>query len=149
MTSVMPSMNPISYSSLVQSGSKVYVPVPANEVVYTQFDHVAGYAIHGSSGEDESASISGHFTDSGVPVSKIKILNTLIDQLVSIKTDRSRESLSREFTENTELSENQLDSLIKDYQNKIEDALNAAKGNPFAFDGTSGLQTGLVLNAAV
>ena len=135
----MPSMNPISYSSLVQSGNKVYVPVPANEVVYTQFDHVSGYAIHSTGNDGEPTLVS----DSGVPVSKIKILNTLIDQLVSLKTDKVRPELP------TELSDEQADFLIKDYQDKIQIALNASKNNPFAFDGTSGLPTGLVLSTSV
>mgnify|MGYP006916096607 CR=1 FL=1 len=139
MTSVMPSMNPISYSSLVQSGSKIYVPVSANEVIYTQFDHISGYAIHTPSQENNSEQIS----QNGISISKIKILNTLIDQLVSLKADKTRSELP------TELTDEQVDSLIKDFQDKIQIAINNAKNNPFAFDGAQGFQTGLVLNTSV
>ena len=130
MTSGIPSMNPISYSSLVSSGNKVYVPVESNEVIYTQFDHVSGYAVRGSE-------------NNGVSVSKIKILNTLIDQLVSLQTNKTKPEML------TDLSDEQVNSLIKDYQNKIEIALSQAKNNPFAFGGASGLPTGIVLNASV
>ena len=129
MTAEIPSMNPISYSSLVNSGSKIYVPVESSEVIYTQFDHVSGYASRGSS-------------DGGVPVSKIKILNTLIEQLVSLQTDKTKPEMP------DDLSDKQVDSLIKDYQNKIEVALNSAKSNPFAFSGATGFPTGLVLDTA-
>ncbi|MCR5698818.1 MAG: hypothetical protein K6G52_04140, partial [Treponemataceae bacterium] len=72
-----------------------------------------------------------------------KILNTLIDQLVSLQTNKTKPEMP------TDLSDEQVDSLIKDYQNKIEMALSQAKNNPFAFGGASGLPTGIVLNASV
>ena len=76
-----------------------------------QFEHVSGYA-------------SKSNPDSGISVSKINILNTLIDQLVKIQSDTTKPKLP------TDLTDSQVDILIKDYQDKIQTALNVAKTNP-------------------
>lgn len=130
MVSGISTLNPSSYRTLVQGGlgtGKVYVQVKPSQVVYSQFEHVSGYA-------------SAHSNDGGVPVSKIKILNTLIDQLVKIQTNTQKPKLP------TDMTDTQVDALIKDYQGKIKTAINTAKANPFALTGGNGLQTGLLVN---
>lgn len=130
MVSGISTLNPSSYSSLVQGGigtGKVYVQVKPNQVVYSQFEHVSGYA-------------SSHSNGGGVPISKIKILNTLIDQLVKIQTNTQKPKLP------TDMTDSQVDALIKDYQGKIKTAINTAKANPFALTGGNGLQMGLIVN---
>ena len=54
-------LNPTPYGSMVNGGvgsGKIYVQVKPNQVVYSQFEHVSGYA-------------SSKNPDSGVSVSKI------------------------------------------------------------------------------
>jgi hypothetical protein len=63
------SLNAYSYRNVFPQGSgKLFVPVQPSMVVYAQFDHISG--VPSTSGQ-------------GVRVSKIQILNTLIDQLVT------------------------------------------------------------------
>lgn len=122
-------LNPSTYGSMITGGigsGKVYVQVEPSQVVYSQFEHVSGYASKSS--------------DSDVSVSKINILNTLIDQLVKLQNDAPKQKLP------TDLSDSQVDALIKDYQDKIKTALNIAKQNPFALSGGNGLGKGLVVN---
>ena len=76
-------------------------------------------------------------------VSKINILNTLIDQLVKIQNDTTKPKLP------TDLTDSQVDAMIKDYQGKIKTAINTAKANPFALTAGNGLGKGLVVNTLV
>ncbi|MCM1320825.1 MAG: hypothetical protein NC041_01450 [Bacteroides sp.] len=129
MVSDIPSLSAASYTSFFSGGisSKLYVPVRPDQVIYSQFEHVSG-VVSGSG-------------QSGVPVSKIKILNTLIDQLVKYKNDASASEMPME------LSDAQIDALIKDYQGKISAAIQTAKANPFGMSGFAP-PTGLIVNTA-
>ena len=123
-------LNPTPYGSMINGGvgsGKIYVQVEPNQVVYSQFEHVSGYA-------------STKNADSGVSVSKINILNTLIDQLVKIQNNTTKPKLP------TDLTDSQVDAIIKDYQDKIQNAINTAKTNPFALSGGNNLGKGLVVN---
>src|SRR5574344_792202 len=100
------SLNASSYKTLFANGpGALYVPVSPSAVVYAQFNHVRGIAA--SAGE------------SGVPISRVKILKTLIDQLVSMK---SKPSVSKENV--SELSDKQMDALIKQYQKQIQTSVS-------------------------
>lgn len=86
----------------------LYVPVKPSATIYTQFEHVKGTPV--ARGER------------GVPVNKVTILNTLIEQLVSMKGKRiphSKESV-------TGLTDEQQDELIKSYQKEIETTIAVA-----------------------
>ena len=64
--------NSYNYSGLVSSGhGKLYVPVAQSNVIYAHFDHVTGVAAKPN--------------QSGVSISKIQILNSLLNQLISMK----------------------------------------------------------------
>jgi len=112
------SLNASTYKTLFATGTgSLSVPVNPSAVVYAQFNHVHGIAAR--SGQE------------GVPVSKVKILNTLIDQLVSMK---SKSTVSKENV--TRLSEPQMDSLIKQYQQKIQTSVTkSTKANTYGFAG--------------
>lgn len=109
MVSNAVSLNASSYRTLFEGGSgALYIPVSPSSVVYAQFDHVHGIAA--KAGEN------------GVPVSKVKMLDTLINQLVSMKTRTalpSKEELSS-------ISEELQDILIENYQKQIKDAVEKA-----------------------
>ena len=124
MVSTFSNMQGIAYanygvnaSRTFSSSGKLYVPVSPALVGYTQFEHVKGVAAASGSG--------------GVNISKIKVLNTLIDRLVEMK---QQPSVSKD---SQELSEPQVDALISDYQNKIQSIVNVAKANPYALGGGS------------
>ena len=70
----------------------------------------------------------------GVPINRLRILNTLISQLVSMK---QKPALSEE--EATGLSEEQKDELIKSYQQQIKTAIAASSAQGQAAYGLAGL----------
>ena len=96
-----------AYSTISSSGtaSKMYVPVNKSSLIYSHFDHVSGVAA--KKGQQ------------GVSISKINILNTLIDNLSSIKSGK-RPTVSATTDE-------QLDTLIENYQTQIKQAVKAAE----------------------
>jgi hypothetical protein len=94
-------INPYSYGTF--ASGKLYVPVNPMSVVYAQFDHVSGIA-------------AGH-GENGVSISKIQILNTLIEHLTAIKNQ------PKTGTQN--LSDKQVDVLIQNYQKQIQQAVHS------------------------
>ena len=92
--------NVFSYSNLSSSGAagKLYVPVSRSALLYSHFDHVSGIAA--GSGQQ------------GISISKIRILNSLIDRLSAIK-NQPKDSY-------TDISDDQADALINLYQKQIQ-----------------------------
>ena len=90
----------ISYGGMANSGAagKLYVPVSRNALLYSHFDHVSGVA----AGNGQQ----------GVSISKIRILNSLIDRLSAIK-NQPKESVS-------DLNDDQAQALIEQYQKQIQ-----------------------------
>ena len=103
MTSSIGNINAFSYSSNIINGAggKLYVPVNKLSLVYSNFDHVQGVAAKRG--------------QNGVSISKIQILNALIDHLSQIK-NQPKESI-------TEISDQQAEVLIKNYQEQIQQAV--------------------------
>lgn len=114
MISNITNLNPYSYhvSSSGASG-KLFVPVNPSSVIYAQFDHISGIAA--SEGQQ------------GVSVSKIQILNTLIENLSRIKSNPNT-------PKTLQVSEEQEDALIKNYQQQIAQAVQATQ-TAFALNG--------------
>ena len=105
----------MSYSMIpmASAGGRTYVPVKANQYMYAQFQYVAG--VPAEEGQE------------GISVDKLKILNTLIDQLVSMKQKNVQ---PRIISKNT-LSDKQIDTLIKQYQSQIQTVTAAAQNIPY------------------
>ena len=103
MTSSIGNINAFSYSSnmINGAGGKLYVPVNKLSLVYSNFDHVQGVAAKRG--------------QNGVSISKIQILNALIDRLSQIK-NQPKESI-------TDISDQQAEALIKNYQEQIQQAV--------------------------
>ena len=121
MISGISSINAYSYSHALPNhgaSGKIYVPVQPGLVKYSQFKHISG--IPAGKGQH------------GVTISKVQILNHLIDQLVSMK-----KMPQNDLAENITLSDTQVDNLIKDYQAKIQTSVETAKLNPYAIGGTA------------
>jgi predicted butyrate kinase (DUF1464 family) len=100
-------------SSIASAGSTTYIPVNPKLYVYSQFQYVAG--VPAPQGQE------------GVSIDKLRMLNTLIDQLVSMK----QKNLPSKFSDQQGLSGDQIDSLIKEYQNRIKVATAAAENLPY------------------
>ncbi|NLJ47424.1 MAG: hypothetical protein GX430_12820 [Treponema sp.] len=94
--------------SRYSSAGRVSIPVPHNQVIYANFEHVAGVPAE----------------DGGSSVDRLKILNTLIDRLTSLKTDAlaSRENAGL-------VSPDRVDALLEQYGREAH-AL-AARSGPY------------------
>lgn len=122
------SLNAYSYSNFVSgSRSKLHVPVSPASVIYAQFDHVSGY--------------SASKTQKSVPVSKIQILNALINQLIAMKG--TPKAAKPEIDEG--MSENQMDMLIKNYQDQIQASVQLAQNSGYGLAGVAP-EAGVLLN---
>ena len=97
-----------------QSASKLYVPVNKASLLYSHFDHVSG--VQAKKGQN------------GISISKIRILNTLIEHLSSIKSDAKIENVTKSTPE-------QIDSLIKNYQEQIQQTVQASTTQPYVLAG--------------
>ncbi len=88
---------------------RVSIPVPRSQVIYAHFEHVAGVA----AGEGRASSVD-----------RLKILNTLIDRLSSLKSDAlaSRENSGL-------VSSDRIDALLEQYGREAH-AL-AARSGPY------------------
>ncbi len=111
--------------SSVSAGGRAYVPVAPNQFVYSQFRYVAGIPARGG--------------QQGVSVDKIKILNTLIDQLVSMK----QKNIQPKLAEKGEMSDNQINALIDQYQEQVKAVTAIASELPYK---PSMPSTGMVVN---
>ena len=117
MISNIRSLNAYSYGGMISSSGasgKLYVPVNPNAVIYAQFNHISG--------------VPAHKGQNGVSISKIQILNTLIDNLSRIKST----SLPKH---DSVMSDGQAEALIKNYQAQIQNATQAAKTTPYMLAG--------------
>lgn len=113
MTSGLLSTYSYSYASTHNASGKVAVPVKPYMVIYSQLEHISGYA-------DPKGSNS-------ISLNKVYMLNTLIDKVFSSNVDSASKKI-----DTTGLSEEQLDSMISDYQAKLQTQLSTAKANPYA-----------------
>ncbi len=124
-------LNASSYKTLFSSGAgNLCVPVKPSAVIYSQFSYVRG-----------TAASSEQIT---VPIDKVRILNTLINQLVSMK--KSNVSPNQDFSE---MTEEQKDELIKTYEKQIQQTISLA--NQTGGYGLSGvmLEAGTLLSLNV
>lgn len=110
MVSNVGPLRTLSYNmiSSVSAGGRTYVPVKPSQFVYSQFKYVAGFPA--KNGQE------------GITVDKIKILNTLIEQLVSMK----QKNVAPPSGSSGQLSGNQVDALIKQYQEQVSTVTAAA-----------------------
>lgn len=104
MTSAIGNINAFSYGSSMASSpamGKLYVPVSKTALLYSHFDHVSGVAAR--SGQN------------GVSISKLRILNSLIEHMSAIKNEAPKTVQN--------ISPEGADALIKQYQQQLQQAL--------------------------
>lgn len=127
MVSNVGPLRTMSYSmmSSVSYRGRTYVPVKPNQFGYTQFRYVAGFpAVNGQE---------------GVSIDKVKILNTLIEQLVNLK-QKNIEPITSSKNGN---SDDHINALIEQYQGQIQAAAATAESLPYK---PTMPQTGTVIN---
>lgn len=103
MSSIIPGLAAFSYSnsSIVEAAGKMYVPVSKSALLYSHFDHVSGVA----AGNGQN----------GISISKLRILNSLIERVSAIKNEPAKPV--------KDLSPDQTEALIKNYQKQLQKAL--------------------------
>ncbi len=109
------SLQALSYLTMpkISAGGRAFVPVLPSQVMYSHFKYVSGFANHGEQ--------SG-----GISVDKLRILNSIIDQLVSMKTNEAQKAefaTSSAEKLNGEMNEEQLESLIEYYHNEVKNSI--------------------------
>ena len=96
----------------ISAGGRAFVPVKASQVLYSHFKYVSGFA-----------QAQGQ---SGMSIDKLRILNSIIDQLVSMKTNEAQKAKLTESAAaqiESEISENQIDGLLDYYHNQIKNTM--------------------------
>jgi len=122
------SLNAYSYNNFISgAGGKLYVPVKPSSVVYAQFDHISGFPAKSN--------------QNGVSVSKIQILNSLINQLVSMKK-------TPKVQPDVNMTSDQMDAMIQNYQGQIQASMQMAHATGYGMAGVAP-QTGSVFNVSV
>ncbi len=111
------SLNAYSYGGIVSGSSgKLYVPVSPNAVIYSQFDHISGVAASNP--------------DRGVSVSKIHILNSLLNQLITM-----RGQAKVKLEDDGSMSEDQMENLIQNYQSQIQAEIEKSRNSGYGLAG--------------
>ncbi|MCL2810164.1 MAG: hypothetical protein FWD24_08915 [Treponema sp.] len=114
----------IGYAINAASSGRASLPVAPGLVIYSHFKHVSGTpAPEGTQ---------------GVNISKLKILDTLIEQLSKVKSQGSMEFGNLEGSD-----ENRVNALIEQYQKQLRTAQNVSIYTPAA------PVTGALFNIAV
>ena len=111
--------NSFNYSGVVSSSGhgKLYVPVAQSNVIYAHFDHVTGVAAKPN--------------QQGVSISKIQILNSLLNQLISMK-NQPKPNIAPE-----NMDDSQLDALIQSTQSKIQTNIQVAQATGYGLAGAA------------
>lgn len=82
MLSTNTQVNTLSYVAAQQAsaGSRSFLPVPPSQYIYSQFEHVSGVPAN----------------EGGISVSKLQILNSLIDNIMQKKSTEQLKKLKAE-----------------------------------------------------
>jgi len=103
----------IGYAISAAGDGRMSLPVSPSQVIYSHFKHVSGTpAPEGTA---------------GVNISKLKILNTLIDQL-----ERMKGQSAMEMGMLNEQDENRINAMIDQYQKQIKAAQSVSVYTPAA-----------------
>jgi hypothetical protein len=111
--------NNFNYSGIVSNGGhgKLYVPVAQSNLIYAHFDHVTGVAAKPN--------------QKGVSISKMQILNSLLNQLISMK-NQPKPNIAPE-----NMDDSQLDALIQSTQSKIQTNIQVAQATGYGLAGAA------------
>jgi hypothetical protein len=116
----------IGYAINASQSGRMSIPVPESSYLYSHFKHVSG--VPATDGED------------GVNITKLKIINTLIEQISRMKNE------SRPLFSDEQGDEQRINALIDQYQNQIRDIQTANAHNPYA---PLAPQTGAIFSISV
>ena len=113
------------FVSGMTGSSKISVPVSPSSYIYSQFEHISG--------------VPAPDGTKGVSISKLKILDVLIDQLSQLKRKGDPAPENKEI-----LSDERLDALIETYEKQLQTAYAAHAAMPYKPQPTA--PTGAIFN---
>jgi hypothetical protein len=105
-TSIITTIPDYSLAWNSMATTRIALPVAPSSYIYSHFKHVSG--VPAAEGQQ------------GVPITKLKILDALIDQLSQMKKEPQRP-----------ISEDHIDALIEQYKKEVELAQAANKALPY------------------
>ena len=117
----------IGYAINASQGGRASLPVSQSAYIYSHFKHVSG--IPAPDGVE------------GVSISRLKILDTLIEQIAKMKKDADPS-----FEIQRQDNENNINNLINQYHAQIRDLQAANSNNPY---GSSAPLLGAIFNISV
>jgi hypothetical protein len=104
---------PVSQLSLAGSGTrKLSLPVSPSSYIYSNFEHVSG--------------VPAPEGTKGVAISKLKVLDVLLDQLSQLKSKKDPV-----YGNTGPLTEERIDALIDQYENEVRSARAASAAMPY------------------
>ena len=110
------SLSTLSYAAMnnISAGGRTYLPVDTKQVVYSHFQYVSG--------------VPRTKDQNGISIGKLKILNTLIDQLVKMR-ENEREN---KFLAANPADEKTLDMMIEYVNQKIHTEISLSQNIGYA-----------------
>ncbi|PIE98104.1 MAG: hypothetical protein CR988_04875 [Treponema sp.] len=116
MLSSYSQLNSLSYvaAQRVSIGGQAYLPVNANQFIYSQFQHVSGVPTR-----DENSSVS---------VNKLQILNSLIENLIRMRTSPKSETKN---PKTDEIDPKHIETLIEQVRSEIQDLDSLSEDMPY------------------
>ena len=111
-SSAISNLNAASYAMGSYGGGRMALPVSRSSYIYSHFEHVSG--------------IPAPEGTQGVAISKLKILDVLIDQLSQIKSKREPS-----VGASGEMTDERIDALIDKYETEIRGARAASAALPY------------------
>ena len=102
----------VGYAISAASGGRMSLPVSPSAYIYSHFKHVSG--------------VPAPEGTQGVNINKLKILDTLIEQL-----SRMKKQAVPETSEQAENSEQRINALIEQYQKQIHSIQAAGAASPY------------------
>lgn len=114
----------VSYTALpsVSAGGRAYIPVQRSQLIYAHFKYVSG--------------VPAKEWEKGVSVDKLKILNTLIDRLMNMKTSEFNKK-PETVLKDAGTEEAQIDRLIDYYRGEIKKAEYVRENFGYGFEAPS------------
>ena len=108
-------LSTLSYAAMtsISAGGRAYLPVDTKQVVYSHFQYVSG--------------VPRTKDQNGISIGKLKILNTLIDQLVKMRENERADKLLTGTSD-----EKTLDTMIEYVNNKIHTEITLSKSIGYA-----------------
>ncbi len=118
----------LGYAISISGSGKASIPVSPSNYIYSHFKHVSG--------------IPAPDGMQGVSISKLKVLDVMIERLSKMKQQPEMNSL-----QGREMSDKQIDALIETYKNEMKQAQIASKAMPYK--PSPDISTGMLFNIAV